>query len=331
MSLPPLLLASSRLLEVVNTVAYWVHTRARSPHRAPVPVISVGNLACGGTGKTPTVAALVRELLDAGCRPAVLTRGYRRRDRRPILVAGPEMPDWRRVGDEPALLAATLPGVPIVVDARRARGAAIAVARAQATHLVLDDGFQHWRLARDLDIVVVDAADPLARHVPRREHPRTLGRAGAIVVANADPAGLASAMAALRPFAPTLPMVATRTVVRRVHGPHGPESPDALRGARVMAVAGIAAPHRFLATLRRLGADPVRYRFFPDHHPLTPAELAALLTEADRERLRLVMTAKDAVKLPTPLPGPIHWLEVEVECIHGSLRELLRPLLPPVG
>jgi len=331
MSLPPPLLAASRLLEVLNVAAHWVHTRLRSPRRAAAPVISVGNLACGGTGKTPTVAALVRELQRAGFRPAVVTRGYRRRGRDPVLIADGAVADWRTVGDEPALLAATLPGVPIVVDARRERGAAIAVTRGGATHLVLDDGFQHWRLGRDLDIVVVDATDPLSRRAPRREHPRALARASGIVVANADPAAAAAAEAALRRYAPTAPAIATRTVVRRVHGPDGPAPPEVLRGARVLAVAGIAAPHRFLATLREIGAEPVCHRFFPDHHPFTPAEIAALLAEAERDRLALVMTGKDAVKLPRPLASRVFWLEVDAECIRGSFRDLLRPLLPPLG
>ena len=327
---PPSLLLASRLLASVNAAARWWFTRILQPHRAALPVISVGNIACGGTGKTPTVAALARELQRAGYQPAILTRGYRRRGRTPTLLMGPPA-DWREVGDEPALLAATLAGVPIVVDADRVRGAATAAAHTPATHLILDDGFQHWRLARDLDLVVVDASDPLAWRSPRREGPRALAHADAIVLANATPETVASATRAVRRYAPTVPLLATRLVVRCVRSAQGEEPPRTLSGARVFAVAGIASPHRFLATLRELGAEPVRYRFYPDHHALTSRELVRLQAEAEREQLLLVTTAKDAVKLPPPFAARIRWLETEAECLAGSFGELLAPFCPTVG
>ncbi len=327
---PRSVLLASRLLAAVNAAGRWWYTRVLRPQRASLPVVSVGNIACGGTGKTPTVAALARELQRAGYRPAILTRGYRRQGRAPTLLTRPPA-DWREVGDEPALLAAALEGVPIVVDADRVRGAATAAERTPATHLILDDGFQHWRLARDLDLVVVDASDPLACRSPRREGPRALAHADAIVLANATPDLLAPATRALRRYAPSVPILATRLVVRCVRSAHGETPPETLAGARVFAVAGIASPHRFLATLRQLGAEPVRFRFFPDHHPLTPGELARLEACAEREGLLLVTTAKDAVKLPAPLTGGIRWLETEVECLEGSFRDLLAPLCPALG
>ncbi len=330
MSLPAPLLAASRVLELVNGPARYLFTRLLEPQRASVPVISVGNIACGGTGKTPTVAALVRTLAAQGHRPAILTRGYRRRTRAPVLITDGRDADWRAVGDEPAHLARILPGVPIVVDADRLRAAAIAVQGTRATHLVLDDGLQHFRLARDLDVVVVDAADPLARRTPRREHPRVLSRAGAIVVANAGEVA-ATAVAAVRRLAPAATVVTTRVVARRLHRGGGVEPVEVLRGRRLLAVAGIAAPHRFLATLRGLGAEPVASRFFPDHHPFSEADWQDILAQAQRAGLRVVTTGKDAVKVPRHLAADVSWLEVEAECVDGSFDHLLRPVLAAVG
>jgi len=132
--------------------------------RLDVPVISVGNLTFGGTGKTPVVIALVRDLVRMGRRPAVLTRGYKRRENHQVVVVGPE-PRQRvdEVGDEPLEMARRLPGVPVVVDANRERGGLEAL-RLGADVVVLDDGFQHLRLERDLDIVVIDAGDPWGGH-----------------------------------------------------------------------------------------------------------------------------------------------------------------------
>ena len=196
----PALLTASRALEWVNTAARAGYASGVCRvHRAPVPVISVGNIAIGGTGKTPLVAAIARFLLEHGARPAILTRGYRRRDPLPRLVRGAAAPAWEEIGDEPALLARMLPDVPIVVDADRVRGAATAVRDAGATHLVLDDGFQHWRLARDLDIVAVDAADPLCARRLRRERPAALARADLAVAVDARPEALLSARAAIWP------------------------------------------------------------------------------------------------------------------------------------
>ncbi|OYV89185.1 MAG: tetraacyldisaccharide 4'-kinase, partial [Acidobacteria bacterium 21-70-11] len=193
---PLALLGLTDLFEGMNAIGHAAYRIGlRRVHHAGVPVISVGNIAFGGTGKTPLVAALARVLLAAGARPAILTRGYGRREKQPVLVQGGENATWERVGDEPALLARALPEVPIVVDADRVRGAATAIREAAATHLILDDGFQHWRLGRDLDIVVVEASDPFGAKAPRREHPDALGRADAIVLSRA--ANLTEARAAM--------------------------------------------------------------------------------------------------------------------------------------
>lgn len=324
-------LRASRVLEAVNAAGRALYEAGlRRPRRAQVPVVSVGNIACGGTGKTPTVAALAGALRGAGFHPAILTRGYRRRGRAQRVLRGP-VEDWRTVGDEPALLAASLPDVPVIVDADRARGAATAVAEVGATHLVLDDGFQHWRLARDLDLVVVDADDPLAFRSPRREGPRALRRAHALLLAGATESSAENAAEQLRRIVPHTPIIAMRTVVRGVRFGGELLPPASLAGKRVVAVAGIAAPERFFATVAALGAEIVRKRPFADHHPFAHGEMEAILADAERAGLAVVATAKDVVKLPAAVAPRVLCVEIEFERWEGSFLDLLAPVLTPLG
>jgi tetraacyldisaccharide 4'-kinase len=331
---PDWLLGFTDFMEVVNAAAHAAYrVGLRKSERAAVPVISVGNIAFGGTGKTPLVAALARTLLAAGARPAVLTRGYRRKEKRPVLLWRGGEAGWERAGDEPALLARALPEVPIVVDPDRVRGAATAVREAGATHLLLDDGFQHWRLARDLDIVVVEAADPLCARRPRREHPNALARVHAVVLSRVtDRSEALAAMAVLGSYAPDATFVATRLVGRRLHRGKEHEPPEALKGKPVLAMAGIASPEGFVHTLGDLGAIVVEMKFFSDHHRYSRREVENILAEAERNGVLVVTTAKDVVKVPADLAARLAWLEVEAVPLAGpmmgSFEELLRPVLP---
>jgi tetraacyldisaccharide 4'-kinase len=312
-------------VEWVNAVARGLYASGiLRTHRAAVPVVSVGNLAMGGTGKTPLVAAIARFLAGHGTRPAILTRGYRRRDSRPRLVApGAPPPAWDEIGDEPALLTRLLPDVPIVVDADRVRGAAAAVRAAGAGVLVLDDAFQHWRLARDLDVVVLDATDPLCAHRPRRERPGALARADLAVAVNADRDAVAAALPLLSAHAPGLPLVALRLLPTEVALGGERHPVEWLRGRRVLPFAAIAAPERFFAAVGALGAEYTEAYSFPDHHAPTRAELDSLLARAAALGALPIATGKDAVKLPPADLARIAWLAVELEPPHGALEELL--------
>lgn len=319
-----LLVLASRPLEWVNAAAHDAYAhRLVTVHHAEVPVISVGNIALGGTGKTPLVAALARTLLTAGARPAILTRGYRRTQSAPRLVwRNPHVP-WHEIGDEPALLARAIPEVPIVVDADRVRGAARAVAEAQVSHLVLDDGFQYWRLARHVDLVATPMNDPLCRHRPRREHPRSLGRASAIVLTGAHSAGVEQARAALQRVAPAVPVFASTVQPRGVHHQGVCHPPAWLAERRVLAAAGIANPHRFFALLATLGAQVVTTVPLPDHHVLTQQQTKELLRRARTQQAVLIFTAKDEVKLPADLAAEVAWLEIEAVPLHGNWLDVL--------
>jgi tetraacyldisaccharide 4'-kinase len=252
------------------------------------PVISVGNLTAGGTGKTPLVAAVVAALRDRGRTPWVLSRGYGGHD---------------GANDEARML--DLPGV---CDPDRRRGAAVALAGG-ADALVLDDGFQHRRLHRDLDIVCLDATRPWGRDdggpgavIPLgllRESRRGLARAGLVVLTRSDqvPAARLAALAA-GCERQGLPWVAARHEPLSLDDLQGQAlaTPDSLAGQAVFAVSGIGNPAAFRRSLENLGAQVVGEERFPDHHHYDAATLAAVSAAAARARAVLLTTAKDAVK-----------------------------------
>jgi len=292
-------------------------------HRLPLPVVSVGNLSVGGTGKTPMVVLLARSLAERGMQPGVLSRGYR---------AAEQNDGGAGLNDEGRLFQRLLPDVPQVQDANRVRGAA-ELSRLGAESIVLDDGFQHRRLARDLDLVLVDATRPWglpAREpdeavralLPRgllREAPRSLRRADAIVITRADALdadGLARLDAELEREVPGKPRLLAehRPVGVRASG-KGAEQElglDALRGRRVRLVSGIGNPEAFERTARAVGAEVEAVHAFPDHHSFTAEELEAL-----REGGELLVTSKDAVKL-AELCVPHLVLDVELTITRGE-------------
>lgn len=324
------------LLPLTPLYAAAVRTRAAAyrrgwigSHRATVPVISVGNLTFGGTGKTPTVIALVRDLVRRGRRPAVLTRGYGRSETAPRVAIGPdERLDAAELGDEPVELANRLPGVPIIVDRDRVQGAAEAVRR-QADILLLDDGFQHLRLERDLDLVLVDAGDPFGGdHLPPlgrlREPPTALARATAVLVTKLPPDRpemFDNLRHRIRAYAPQVPVIGSTLAVSRVRIDDVWQAPGVMAGARVMAFAGLGRPEAFADVLAGAGAEVVGRRWFADHHRYTETELSELATAAQEVGARLVTTAKDAVKLP---PGTAWEVEAEVVPVDGSWDPLWR-------
>jgi len=306
-----------------------------SSSRLSAPVISVGNLTFGGTGKTPMVIALVRDLVRRGRHPAVLTRGYGRVVADPVVLIGPEpKAKVSTTGDEPLELAWRLPGVPVVVDADRIRGGIEALTRG-ADVLVLDDGFQHLRLDRDLNLLLVDAGDPWGggRLPPLgrlREPLSGLARADAVVVTKTGPDPepiLAEVRRVVGEHAPGIPVLAARlepTAVRRGGGVAGPK---VLTGQRVLAVAGLGRPEGFADLLRAAGAEIVETRWFADHHPFTETEVGAAVDAAESAGAVVVTTAKDAVKMPK---GAAVWVvEVEMVPLTGHWDELWQ-LLPEV-
>jgi tetraacyldisaccharide 4'-kinase len=277
---------------------------------AGAPVVSVGNLSVGGAGKTPATMAIAGRLLSRGRVVAILSRGYGAVRRDPRVVA-----DGRSVllsaaegGDEPVLAAHRLPGVRVLCGPRRAELAHTAVEALGADALLLDDGFQHRALARDLDVVVLDAANPFGNgHLlprgPNREPPSALRRAGLVWISRADRAGEGALgrMRALARDATGRDPVESRHAVVDVLDATLSRSlgRDALRGRRVLALSGLARPGSFRATLEGMGAEVARERTFPDHHRFTAGDVEETLGEASEAGCDAVATTeKDAVRLP---------------------------------
>ncbi len=264
----------------------------RKVARAPVPVVSVGNLTLGGTGKTPCVEYVAGFYRDLGLRVAVLSRGY-----------GSEAGH----NDEAMVLEENLPDVPHLQDPDRVAAARIAVEELDSEVLVLDDGFQHRRLARDLDIMLIDATRPLDREYlfPRgtlREPVSGLKRTGMVVLTRADqvePESLGHQRQWLRERFPALPVATAVHAPVELVGAGDSRAVTELKGKPVGAFCGIGNPEAFRRTLADLGAEVVAFRAFPDHHPYARADVDDLRAWAVKLPAGVVVatTQKDFVKL----------------------------------
>ncbi len=269
---------------MISSRRYLYRWKILSSWRAPVPVIIVGNIAVGGTGKTPLTIALCELLQRAGYRPGVISRGYRAQPPQfPYLVRTED--DAGICGDEPLLIARRT-RCPVVIAPRRAQAARHLLGNSQCNVIICDDGLQHYALQRDIEIVVVDAARRFGNgHClpcgPLREPIERLSDVDAVVLNGAqqsDEMALEYALA-LQPNA-MVQLVSAQSIPPRTWCRQNP---------RVHAVAGIGNPARFFATLRALGCDPIEHAF-PDHHQFSADDFAF------DDALPIVMTEKDAVK-----------------------------------
>lgn len=241
------------------------------------PVISVGNLTVGGTGKTPLVAYIARRLFERGLKPAILTRGYGRRDSAKLVVLEPGLgraPDPRQVGDEPALLARKLPDVSIVIGADRYQAGALAEEQFGVDAHILDDGFQHWALKRDVDIILIDVTHDLSEWalLPAgrlREPASALERADIIVLTRTDLADARSVEERVRQISPLARIFHSHTKLSGlVDVATGRVYPlGAFQGEPVYAFCGIGNPKAFFADLKKWGFSVVARHAFRDHHP----------------------------------------------------------------
>lgn len=262
------------------------------------PVISVGNLVTGGSGKTPVVAALAKMLLALGERPVILSRGYgrtRSADRVVIVSDGTRvLVPVRQSGDEPQMLARGIAGVPILVSADRYLAGRTAERQFRATVHLLDDGYQHFQLARDVNLLVMSPADFEERLLPAgrlREPIDAASAADALLVAGSeDDASLMSSRTGVSPA----------FQVRASYGQPAVISGGATAGAprRVVAVAAIARPERFFSALAVEGWDVARRMVFHDHHWFSDRDIAAVRQAATETGATLIVTTeKDAVRL----------------------------------
>jgi tetraacyldisaccharide 4'-kinase len=306
----------------------WYERHPDRVRRLSRPVVSVGNLTVGGSGKTPIVAALATLLASSGERPVILSRGYARKpssdavvivsDGQQVLAAATES------GDEPQMLARGLGGVPVVVGADRFAAGRLAQSRFDPTVFLLDDGFQHVQLARDVDLLVAstedleDAVLPVGR---LREPLRAAVAADAVLVygSSNDAQRVARELGVAQAFTVTREYGGLRSVTTA-----GAEAPalrkadaaeDPIDGTRVLAVAGIARPDRFFSALQSQGREIVGEVRFRDHHWFTDKDVERIAVSArECEAEMVITTEKDAMRMATlpSLPIPIAYLPMRV-------------------
>ncbi|HPD28743.1 MAG TPA: tetraacyldisaccharide 4'-kinase [Phycisphaerae bacterium] len=282
------------------------------PKWLDVPVISVGNLTVGGTGKTPMCGWLCRQLLGRGLKPAVLSRGYKASE--------------EGLADEMLMLSRQYPQAVLVAHPDRYGAGCVAVEHYGVQAVILDDGFQHRRIGRDLDLLLVDATRPFGfgHLLPRgllREPLKGMARAGAVVLTRCDLAGsvqvaeLEKNVRRLHPEAP---------VVRAVHRPRGFTGLDGAPvpmppADRIGCLAGIARPDAFERTLADMGIRVAQIQWWPDHHCYTAADAEMIRRWAEQNKLdALITTEKDAVKLEAlkvDWPLPVVALHVEIDML----------------
>jgi tetraacyldisaccharide 4'-kinase len=287
-------------------------------HKVNASVLCVGNLTTGGTGKTPLVVWLCRLLRQRQRRCAILTRGYKAQ--------------VGELSDEPALLTGACPNAPVIVNPDRVAGAAAAIREYGAEVLVMDDGFQHRRLARDLDIVAVDATLPFGygRVLPAgllREPVAGLRRAHAVVLTHCDQvsdSALQGMEATIRQINPAL------VLARSIHAPvhvktaEGTEIDLAdLRGRRIFAFCGIGNPPSFFRTVTNQGGVLVGSDTFDDHHRYTAGDLEQVHEQAARQQAELVLTTqKDWTKIARLVtrrePPALAYLPIELRFTAGA-------------
>ena len=327
---------------------YWAAVRLRllaypNTKKKSLPgfVVSVGNITAGGTGKTPAVMTIAQWAASEGFHPAVLSRGYGGKRKKAVT----EVSDGKRLlarpaeaGDEPYLMALKLPGIPVIVSPDRFHAGLLAHKKHGANFFILDDGFQHISLKRDLDLVLVDSRRPFGNgHLlpwgPLREPLHHLSRADAFILTRADAASEDTAGAA------------EEFLSRRFHKPvflsrHRPErivfpserkeyNTRFLEGKRVTAFAGLARPDVFRETLTGLGAEVVWFKAFRDHHAYAPGQLRLLIREKARTGADcLITTEKDWVRIEGALKESpdLAYLSIRLAITEGEekLRRLIR-------
>ena len=342
------LFGGSQVYHVAVKIHRWlINVRIFRDKTLGVQVIAVGNLTVGGTGKTPVVEKFARELQNAGRKVAILSRGYRSRPAplhqrllNKVLLREDQTPprvvsdgkslllDSEMAGDEPYMLASNLKDVVVLVDKDRVKSGRYAIEKFGCDTLLLDDGFQYWKLrGRRQDIVLIDRQQPFGteRLLPRgtlREPPSHLARASVIFITKSDgnTAELRRRIAQLNPVA---------GVIECIHHPLYLEDVftgqrlglESLKGLKVASLSGIAQPESFEQSLVQLGAELVYSKRFTDHHRFTQQEiLNAINRSKKRQAETIVTTQKDAVRFPKidRRDLPIYFMRVEIKILRGA-------------
>lgn len=347
-----LLLASLKLLSkiylVIVQIRLFGYGKGLLRHETlGCQVISVGNLTVGGTGKTPVVEIFARELQAAGRRVAILSRGYKKaqpplltRIRHKLTFYNHRSPprlvsngkelllDYEMSGDEPYMLATNLPSVAVLVDRDRVKSGRYAINRLNCDTLILDDGFQYLSLKPRVQIVLVDKTNPFGNEnvLPRgilREPVRNIKRADFIFITKADGKSSQPIIDQIRKYNQRAEIIECRHCPRYLQNVHTAERIDLdfLKGKKVAALSGIAAPLGFESTIESFGATILeRYRF-ADHHRYTQQELIDIINESAKHHAdAIITTEKDAVRFPYlgRYDVPIFFLRVDIDILNGE-------------
>jgi tetraacyldisaccharide 4'-kinase len=325
----------SHLLSAVLTVLslfYGILIRLRAlfyrihllkVNKLPCAVVSIGNITLGGTGKTPTVISLAKSLSRNQKRPIVVSRGYGRDNESEVLAVSDGhslLVNVRTGGDEPVLIASRLPGTPVLVGSNRYQAALHGLKEFHADTVILDDGFQHRKLMRNVDIVLLDATDPFGngKLFPAgilREPITALKRAQAILVTRSDQITNGEELRT------KIRQITSAPIFTSYHQPidlvecstGDVKSLAVLRGARTFVFSGIARPSTFKALLNSLGANITVESAYPDHYAYQKSDLAAIYEKAADARVNMIVTTeKDMARLSDLQADGIWALRIEL-------------------
>jgi len=332
---------------IVKARRFLYNVRILRDSTLGVQVIAIGNLTVGGTGKTPVVEKFARELQEQGRTVAILSRGYRskppplrkrllnklllREDSTPPRIVSDGrnlLLDSETAGDEPYMLASNLKDVIVLVDKDRVKSGRYAIEKFGCDTLLLDDGFQYWKLrGRRRDIVLIDCQQPFGNEylLPRgtlREPPSHLGRASTIFITKSD-GDTAKLRARISKHNPTA------GIIECVHHPLYFEDVfsgdraglDFVEGKKIAALSGIAQPESFEASLRKIGGELVYSKRFADHHRFSQQEILNVINRSKKRQAQAIITTqKDAVRFPKidRRDLPICFMRVEIKILRGA-------------
>jgi tetraacyldisaccharide 4'-kinase len=339
--------ASRLYRKIVEARLFLYRVHLFRQHLLGCPVISIGNLTMGGTGKTPIVEKLARELTERGRRVAILSRGYKSVPKpllkrllarinqhqsffAPRIVSEGRalLLDSRTAGDEPFMLAKNLKKVAVLVDRDRVKSGLYAIEHLGSDLLLLDDGLQYLKLRHHFDLVLIDREAAFGNEflIPRgtlREPPENLRRATHIIITKCNGTDLSRLYERIRKFNRTAEIIecAHRPVelCNMITGETLPLSH--LKNLKIGVISGIASPESFEQGLRNLGADLILTQSYTDHHRYSRQEMERFLTRCRRRGLTIALTTeKDAVRIPrlSNMEVPIYYLRIEIEILKGK-------------
>lgn len=291
------------LVHIIFFIPYRLGIRKK--HTAPLPVISVGNITMGGTGKTPFVITLTNILKSMGYRPVIFSRGYGRENtsQENLLFEPGSSLTAKDTGDEPQILSKAL-NVPIIIGRSRIKSLKL-LNKTNADIIVLDDGMQYWQLKKDIEIGIASLKRPFGSGavIPSgdlREPKRGLKRCSFIILTSNGKETDSNSVNTVKAYCPDSFVYQGFTSPYSINYSGKEYETDFIRNKKVFAFSGIANPDRFISTLRSLGAEITDFQAFPDHHNYTEEDINLINQKAEKAEI-IVTTAKDSVKLPKDL------------------------------